>query len=103
MSAVAETSREAYHAIQRDGTLTRQQAQVMQQVQPGRDYSLQELVKLTGLPVNVISGRCNELRTAKRLEHGPERKCSVTGRTIHPVRLPTQPQGQLFDKATEAA
>jgi hypothetical protein len=98
---VAETSIDAYHALQREGTLTKRQAQVMEQVQPGRDYSLQELVQLTGLPVNVISGRCNELRAAKRLELGPERKCSLTGRTIHPVRLPLPAGGQatLFPEA----
>lgn len=60
-------------------------------VKRGRDYSLQELSRLTGLGVNVISGRCNELRAAKHLELGPERKCSLTGRTIHPVQLPALP------------
>ena len=93
---VADTSVETYHALQREGGLSRQQGQVMAVIRAGRDYSLQELVKLTGLPVNVISGRCNELRAAKRLEHGPTRKCSLTGRSVHPVRLPTSPQGVLF-------
>jgi len=92
---VATTSIQAYREIQRGGVLGERQAQVMAAIKPGRDYSLTELVKLTGLPVNVISGRCNELRAMGRLELAPVRRCSVTGRTIHPVRLPAE-QGVLF-------
>jgi hypothetical protein len=40
-ASVAVTSIDAYHSLKRDGTLTKRQAQVMEQVQPGRDYSLQ--------------------------------------------------------------
>ncbi len=90
-----DTSIDCYHAIHGEGMLSRQQSQIMGCIYAGRDYSLQELVKLTGMPVNVISGRCNELRTARRLEHGATRKCSVTGRNIHPVKLPAL-QGALF-------
>lgn len=93
--SVAAPSRQAYREIQREGVLGQRQAQVLAAIEPGRDYSLTELVKLTGLPVNVISGRCNELRAAGRLVLAPARRCSVTGRTIHPVKLPEQ-QGVLF-------
>jgi len=96
-TAVAETSIDSYHALRREGGLTRQQHKVLAVIRPYRDYSLQELVIASGLPVNVISGRVNELKTEKRLEHGPTRKCSITGRTVHPVRLPAEPaQGGLF-------
>lgn len=94
-TAVSDTSIKTYHAIKADGTLTLRQGQVMEVIYPGQDYSLQELVKLTGLPVNVISGRCNELRTAGSLTFGLTRKCSVTQRTIHPVKLPAA-QESLF-------
>lgn len=86
--AVADTSIETYHAIKGDGTLGKRQAEVMAAVQPGFEYSLQELVRLTGLPVNVVSARCNELRELGLLELGTTRPCSRTGRTIHPVRRP---------------
>jgi len=86
--AVASTSIETYHDLKADGTLGKRQAQVMAAVQPGLDYSLQELCRLTGLPVNVISGRCNELRELGLLELGPTRPCRHTGRSIHPVRRP---------------
>jgi hypothetical protein len=94
--SVVETSIEAFHAIKSDGTLTNRQKQVMAVIRLGRDYSLQELVMLTGLPVNVISGRVNELKgEVGLLEHGPTRKCTLTNRTIHPVRL-RPAQGELF-------
>lgn len=97
-TAVASTSIETYHDIRKDGTLTHQQKIIVDAILVGRNYSLQELVKATGLPINTISGRCNDLRHMGVLELGPTRPCGITGRQIHPVRLPAgdQPQGSLF-------
>ena len=92
---VASTSIDTYRAIHSEGRLTRMQSQIVGAMSHGIDYSLQELVRLTGLPINTISGRCNELRTAKRLEHGRTRPCGVTGRTVHAVKLPSV-QGGLI-------
>lgn len=86
MTAVA-TSIETYHAIRDDGTLTRQQKIIVDAIAVGRNYSLQELVRATGLPINTVSGRCCDLRGLGVLELGPTRACGVTGRTIRPVRL----------------
>lgn len=85
---VAATSTLAYREIKRTGTLTAQQAQVMRSIGHGVDYSLQEIVGLTGLPINVVSGRVNELKSSGYLQHGPTRRCRITGRTIHPVKRP---------------
>lgn len=87
MTAVS-TSIETYHDIRDDGTLGKRQAEVLAAVQPGLDYSLQELCRLTGLPVNVVSGRCHELRELGRLEPADVRPCSLTQRSIRPVRRP---------------
>ena len=96
-TAVADTSIDCYHAIQREGGLSRQQSVILAAVRRDRDYSLQELVSITGLQVNVISGRAFELKASGRLVPGETRRCSVTGRTVHPVRLPQLPvQGGLF-------
>lgn len=97
-TAMQSTSLEAYDAIEAEGRLTRQQKIIVDAVKVGRNYSLQELVKITGLPINTISGRCNDLRHLGVLELGPTRACGVTGRQIHPVRLPAAdpPQGVLF-------
>jgi hypothetical protein len=85
---VADTSIENYHAIQAEGKLKPQHDIILQVISPTRDYSLQELCILTKLPINVVSGRCNELKTARRLETAQKRSCSITKRTIAPVRLP---------------
>jgi hypothetical protein len=85
---VSETSIVSYHEIQAEGKLNPQHNLIMQSISPSRDYSLQELCLLTKLPINVVSGRCNELKTARRLETAQKRSCSITKRTVAPVRLP---------------
>jgi len=95
-TAVRATSVQAYHEALADGTLAERQRQILAVMVPGRDYSLQELVSLTGIPVNVISGRVNELKNdLGRLEHGHTRRCTVTGRTIHPVKLVARQESLL--------
>lgn len=85
---VSATSRLAYGEIRSTGTLNEQQRKIMAVIVRGRDYSLQELVILSGLPINVVSGRAAELKQRGDLELGVTRKCSLTGRTIHPVQIP---------------
>ena len=92
-AAVASTSIDTYRAIHKEGQLTRMQLKIMAAIDPWTDYTLQELSKITGLPINTVSGRCNELRTANRLVLGQTRKCHVTGRMVHPVMLPESQPG----------
>jgi hypothetical protein len=95
---VLSTSLEAYDAIKSDGTLGRRQQEVLDAVAPGRDFSLQEIAKATSLGVNVVSGRCFELRELGLLEFGPTRPCDITHRSVHPVRrvAPAAEQEALF-------
>lgn len=99
---VSETSRGAYDHLKSAGTLGTRQKQILAAMRPDRDYSLQELSKLTKLPINVVSGRVSELKNAplNRLEHGPRRKCSITQSTIVPVKL-AHMQNNLFDLSAE--
>jgi hypothetical protein len=92
---VAQTSIRTFHAITQDGTVSARQAQILAAMEHGQDYSLQELVALTGLPVNVISGRCFELRQMTKLELADKRPCFFSGRTVAPVKLPAV-QGVLL-------
>lgn len=92
---VASTSIATYRSIKRDGTVSVRQAQILAAMKPGRDYTLQELVKLTGLPVNVVSGRCNEMRKDGALAPADKRNCSVTGNRVTTVKLPSA-QGSLL-------
>lgn len=85
---VAGTSIETYRAIKEDGTLGKRQAEVLAAVAPGLDFSLQEIVRQTGLGVNCVAGRAHELRSLGLLELASVRPCQVTGRNVRPVRRP---------------
>lgn len=88
-TAVRETSLNAYRDIESTGKVGAQAKSILGYIKPGRNYSLQEISKLTGYPINVVSGRCNDLKKAGELIEAPQRKCSITGRTVNPVRLPS--------------
>ena len=48
--------------------------------------SLQEICNKTGMAINSVSGRVNDLKKENRVVEASKRKCSVTFRTITPVR-----------------
>jgi len=81
------TSLEAYNEIQYDGTLQRQEKQILEKMKRGSDYSLQELSELTSIAINAVSGRCNGLKKKGVLQCTEKRKCSITGKTIKPLIL----------------
>lgn len=95
-TAVAHTSIRNYHRMKTTGELGRVQQEIMDVIGAfPHDYSLQEIAQASGLAINTVSGRVNELRAKGQLEQGPSRPCRVTGRTIRPVRRPS-PQRSLF-------
>jgi len=94
---VRDTSLSAYDGLKSDGRAGAQEQRVLDAMQHGRDYSLQELARATGMPINAVSGRVNGLKKKGLVVEAPRRACSVTGNTIHPVRLPSlDGQGSLF-------
>ena len=86
---IRDTSMSAYQGLSQSGHLGAQQQAILSVLKPGRDYTLQELVRASGLPINVVSGRCNELKKRGQLEEGAQRRCSITQRLVWPVRLPS--------------
>lgn len=98
---VRETSLMAYEEIGKEGKLGNQQKTILQVVNAHQDYSLQELCVLTKLTINVVSGRVNDLKKLGLLVEGEKRHCSITERTIKPVKLPKLPvaQRELFAEA----
>ena len=95
LTNVRESSRAAYDELRDTGRLGRQQQTILDQIKPGRDYSLRELSRLTILEINAVSGRVNDLKKLNLLVEGEKRACTVTGKTITPVKLPAK-QGELF-------
>lgn len=92
MTATA-TSRKAYHEITEEGRISRQERIILNVMWPGSDFSLQELVKLSGVQINAVAGRVNHLKKIGAVVVTAPRKCSITGRTVMPVSLP---DGSLF-------
>lgn len=85
---VRGASLEAYRELSDSGQLGNQALTIIKAMRAGRDYSLQELSRITGIAINAVSGRCNDLKKIGFLAEAACRKCSITGRTIHPVCLP---------------
>lgn len=94
---VQQSSISAYYGRVVPTLATSQNERVMAVIKPHKDYSLCELMALTtGIDKSSMSRVVNGLRAAGRLQQGPDRKCSVTGVTITPSRLPVK-QGSLFE------
>lgn len=90
-----ETSLAAYDDLRDSGKVGKQAQTILNHLQPGGNYSLQEICRLTGLPINAVSGRVNDLKKIGLLAETDKRFCSITGRLVQPVKLPTI-QRELF-------
>lgn len=97
LTNVSTTSADTYHALRRDGSLTRQQTRIMAVIEHGTDYSGREIARLAGLDTSTVAGRLFDLCESGALETAPVRKCSHSGATVTPVRRPAGPaQRGLF-------
>lgn len=86
---VAETSYASYRELLHSGTLAGQQFTIINAMREGQTYSRRDLVKLTGLEINAVCGRVNELVKCGALVEMPKRKDASTGNMIIPVSLNT--------------
>lgn len=93
MSAV-QTRNDAYFDHRDSGRMGAQQQLILNRIAASNakygphDFSLREIAALTGLDINAVSGRCNDLKKAGLLVESEKRSCRVTGRTITPVKVP---------------
>lgn len=85
--SVTYTSKKAYRDLIEKGSVSRQKAVILRFMCSGADYSLQELSRLSGVPINAVSGRVNEMKRSGRVIPAAKRKCSITNRLIMPVAL----------------
>ncbi len=92
---VTDTSIQAYKELKEEGGLNKQYGKILDVMSRGRDYSLQELVKLTGLQINVISARVFEMKEKRTLVVAQKRRCSISKRLINALKLPSR-QEELF-------
>ena len=84
--SVRDTSIETYGDINYSGLIGQQAQSILDARSKDRDYSLQEISVQTGIPINAVSARCNELKKGYYLTETDKRRCSITKRTIHPLR-----------------
>lgn len=93
MSAT-QTRNRAYFALRDSTKLGEQQNRIMRAIDASNnrygihDHSLREIAALTGLEINAVSGRVNELKKAGLLVEAAQRRCKVTGRTVTPLIVP---------------
>jgi len=89
------TRNESFFKLRNSGKLGVQQQRIMRAIRESNaahgvhDHSLNEISKLTGLPINVVSGRVFELKDPegkhRLLVEAPKRKCRVTNNSCTPV------------------
>ena len=85
------TSRVAYKEINEDGTAKSQTkiildlVNALSNVDKSFGLSLREIARQTGLEINAVSGRVNELKKDDLVKECTKRRCQITGRLITPV------------------
>ena len=86
-----ETSILAYKQIKKEGVVKTQKQIILNCIKEndiGKGMSLQEIKKKTGIEINAVSGRVNDLKKENKLATCLWKiKCDVTHRTIQPVIL----------------
>jgi len=86
--SVTTTSRIAYKDINESGVSKNQKDTIYDIVSSndnGKGMSLKEISAFSGIEINAVSGRVNDLKKDNRLETTAKRKCSITNSLISPV------------------
>tara|TARA_R100001443_G_scaffold2273_1_gene7667 strand:- start:275 stop:544 length:270 start_codon:yes stop_codon:yes gene_type:complete len=87
---VRNTSIIAYNELKANGKQPTQKQIILNTLKKNiRPMSLQEICDVTNMQINAVSGRVNDLKKANMIEEAPSRKCSITRKTIKPVRALT--------------
>lgn len=83
---VADTSILAYDELVAAGKVGAQAHKILGLMSSSRNYSRRELAKIVKIDLSAVCGRVNEMLAVGLLIEEPPRKCSITNRTINPVR-----------------
>ncbi len=87
---IADTSIEAYREHKDSGKVGAQASAILNVMKPDEDYSRKELARITGYELASVCGRVNEMLSIGLIDELPSRKCKITGKNIHPVKLKAQ-------------
>ena len=84
----ATTSKLAYDDLKNSGKDISQKEKILGALEAvDAPLSGRELMQLTGLEINAISGRLNDLKKTSDVIECPRRYCSVTNKLITPVEI----------------
>jgi hypothetical protein len=86
--SVRSTSLEAYCELHGSGARQNQAYRILRALRPGKTYTLNEIERKTGIRINAVSGRVNELKACGFLVEGERRECTVSKRSCLPVMRP---------------
>ena len=81
------TSIIAYNDLKSSGKQPTQKQIILNALRNNKTpMSLQEICDRTNFQINAVSGRVNDLKRANQVVESPQRKCTITRKTITPVR-----------------
>ena len=84
---VRTTSIIAYNDLKSSGKQPTQKQIILNALRDNKTpMSLQEICDRTNFQINAVSGRVNDLKKANQVVEAPNRKCTITRKTITPVR-----------------
>ena len=84
---VRTTSIIAYNDLKSSGKQPTQKQIILDALRKNKKpMSLQEICNRTNFQINAVSGRVNDLKKANQVVEAPTRKCTITRKTITPVR-----------------
>ncbi len=91
---VAETSVINFREHRDSGRLGDQERGILEFLRshPQKNFSRNEIHQATGVPLASVCGRVNALVKLGLLDERAKRECSVTGKTITPVRAAREPK-----------
>ena len=90
---IRKTSKNAYEYNKKSGISGSQKRELFDLVgrmtngMSGRGVTLKELSRESGLEINAVSGRINDLKKEGMIVECSKRKCSITNRTVVPVSI----------------
>ena len=95
---IQETSLEAYHMVMESGYLGRKQEEVYKALYEHPYSTDKELSYYTGIPINVVVPRRNELMKMDVLEECGKRECKVTKYNAHVWKISDSPDVEKMKK-----
>ncbi len=94
-TAVADTSREAFHSLSPARYLQPKEQAIMNLFGPATKLSRQQISELARMPINTVCGRIDSLIAKDALIEEGERRDPCTGKRQKVLRLPIG-QAELF-------